>query len=79
MSLWWVEKTAIQTVPNVNAVFSVEVSSGLLEHHAEECAKESWCKDTAHLHAVVDGECLRYVAIQADLSLLVSKRLDNHR
>lgn len=49
-----IEKTAIQMVPDVDTVLSIEICSGLVEHHAED----SWCQVTAIPHAVVDAEWL---------------------
>lgn len=61
-----VEKTAVQTLRDINAVFSAEVCSILLDHHAED-ADEGWCQHTSLLQAVVDGEWF-YVAIQMEFS-----------
>lgn len=70
-------ETANQTVPNINVFFSVEICSGLLEHHAEGNAGENWCQDTTRLSIVVDMEWLLYVALQMNLFLLVFVKVDD--
>ena len=52
---------------------------GLYEHHAEEDAEESGCRETTLLHTVGDGKELRQVTIESDLVALVLLQLDHHQ
>ena len=67
-----------QTVPDVHKVFVIKVLCGLFQHHAEEDGdgEENWCQDTSLFHPICDGEWLRQVLIQADLTKLILMQQD---
>ena len=50
----------------------------LVEHDAEEDAEESHCQYTTLLHAATDGNRLRQVTTECDLSELIFVQLDHH-